>query len=338
LSFEDYWYIIAESHELSSDRVLPRTVLGEWLAVFRDADGHARAIRDRCMHRAGRLSRGTACKGHLQCPYHGWTYDGAGEVVAVPAEGDQFVRSASRKAQTYATFEDNGYIWVCLSERPVGAPYQVPAWSDPAYRRVRLQNRFQNTVTNCVENFIDVPHTVSVHPGIFRTARRQTVDASVSRRNGVVHVDYRGETDNLGWFSWFLNPDGNPIEHTDTFICPNVTTVSYRFGPRRHFVITSQSVPVGEAETLVYTDLTFDYGPWNLFAGPIVAWQGQKVIDQDLVALAHQREVIARYGERFANTPCDIIHVWVESIRDAIARGEDPTALAEKSQEIRFYV
>lgn len=337
MSFADFWYIAAESHELAAGAVLGRQILDEWVVLFRDPTGTPRALRDRCMHRAGRLSKGSCAGGHLTCPYHGWTYDGDGEVTAVPAEGERFARTAARRTQVWPCIETDGYIYVSLGT-PTAAPFAMPHYDDPRYRRVRVQNRFRNNVTNCVENFIDIPHTVSVHPGIFRTARRQEITATVTRQAGVVHAVYQGETDNLGWFSWFLNPTSAPIEHTDTFVCPNVTTVSYRFGPRRHFVITSQSVPVSEWETLVYTDLTFDYGPWNLFAGPIVRWQGQKVIDQDIVALADQQAVLARYGDRFANTPCDVIHVWVESIRDAVARGEDPRTLADKSTEIRFYV
>ena len=99
-------------------------------------------------------------------------------------------------------------------------------------------------MTSCVENFIDVPHTVFVHPGIFR----------VARDGGRVEVTFLGETENLGWFRRFLNPRGGVIEHVDRFFAPNLTSVEYRFGPRRHLFITSQSVPVTPDRTRVATD------------------------------------------------------------------------------------
>jgi hypothetical protein len=95
---------------------------------------------------------------------------------------------------------------------------------------------------------------------------------------------------------------------------------------------------VHDEETLVYTDLTFNYGPWNPIAKHIAAWQGQKVIDQDLEALASQMEVIRKYGTDFNNTSADIVHVFVESIRNAIAAGRDPRTLPERSREIEFWV
>ena len=336
----DFWYVVARSEDLGAERPLARTLLDEWLVIFRGADGKPAALRDQCRHRNARLSGGRVCAGRLQCPYHGWIYDGAGHVVGVPAEGADFVSPSQRHARRYPCQERDGYVYVRLAEEVAEdlAPFPMPHWGEAGWRHIRLVNRFQNNVTNCVENFIDVPHTVFVHPGIFRTARAQGLDVTVVREGGAVVVDYRNETDNLGWFRWFLNPKGEEIRHQDRFYMPNVTNVEYTFGAHRVFIITSQSVPVSAEETIVYTDLTYDYGVWNLFAGPIVRWQSQAVINQDIVALATQMEVVRKYGAEFANSPCDSIHVLVESIRDALARGEDPRQLPRKELRLRFYV
>ncbi len=336
----DFWYVVAESRELTRTAPLARSVLDEWLVVFRDENGHAVVMQDRCAHRHGRLSRGTVNAGCVQCPYHGWTYEKGGMVVAVPAEGPAYQKVESRRVKSYAAVEQDGYIYVRLAEKPglEVTPFSMPHHQDKGYRTVRLQNRFNNTVTNCVENFIDIPHTVFVHPGIFRSSRQQRFEATVERKGGSVRVSYRKETNNLGWFSWFLNPGGREIQHIDSFHMPNVTSVEYVFGPRRHFFITSQSVPVNDRQTLVYTDLTYNYGIWNSVAAPLVRWQGQAIIDQDLEALASQTEVVEKYGEKFANTQADSIHLFVESIRNAIARGRDPRTLPDRSLEIVFYV
>ena len=119
---------------------------------------------------------------------------------------------------------------------------------------------------------------------------------------------------------------------------PNVTSVVYTFGPRRRFLITSQSIPVSPQRTLVYTDLTFDYGFWNVFAGPLVRYMGQKVIDQDLEILKLQGASVEKYGEQFAHTAADTIHLFVESIRDALHKGEDPRRLEKKERKITFWV
>ena len=338
MTFEDFWYVVALSEQLSAHTVLARTVLGEWLAIFRDDQGQPVALRDCCLHRHSRLSAGSVQGGQLQCPYHGWRYDGSGAVVAVPAEGK--CPKVSRKAQGYATREQDGYVYVRLAADPSieSAPFPMPHYQAPGWSTVRVINRFQNTVTNCAENFIDIPHTASVHPGIFRRSQQQQLEMTVTRRDGMVTAIYRNETTNLGWYRWFLNPQGHEIYHVDRFFMPNVTSVEYDMGPSRRCFITSQAIPETADTTLVYTDVTFNYGLWNRLARPFVHWTAQRIINQDIEALALQQQTIAKYGERFTHTPADTIHVFVESIRGAIAAGKDPRQLPDQSVDVTFWV
>lgn len=340
MKFEDFWYVVSLSDRLQPNKVLARTVLGEWLAVFRGENGQPVALRDRCMHRNSRLSRGKVCQGKIQCPYHGWTYDRTGRVVAVPAEGENFKNLESRRTKHYDTREQDGYVYVRLAQEPAEEfePFAMPYYGKLGWETVRVINRFRNNVTNCAENFIDIPHTASVHPGVFRNPCQQKLEMTVSRSNGSVFVEYRKETNNLGWYSKFLNPSGGEIRHTDSFHFPNITSVEYDLGAKRHFFITSQSIPEAEDSTLVYTDVTFNYGIWNKLARPFVHWTAQHIIGQDVEILAIQQDVIEKYGTKFANTPADTIHVFVESIRNAIAEGKDPRTLPDMSREITFWV
>ncbi len=338
LQFEDFWYVVAHSEALRAQTVLQRTVLDEWLVIFRGAEGQPVALRDRCLHRNTRLSGGAMEQGRLVCPYHGWQYDHTGQVVHVPAEGDSFKPTSSRCAKAYDTCEQDGYVYVRLRGAVDTRPFAMPHHQAPGWETVRVINRFANSVTNCAENFIDIPHTVSVHPGIFRTQRQQKLAMVVERSQGNVTATYRHETNNLGWSRWFLNPKGDEIYHRDGFYMPNVTSVEYTMGPHRRCFITSQSVPEGENSTWVYTDVTFNYGRWNRLAKPLVRWTAQRIIDQDVAVLGVQGAAIAKYGTQFHHTPADIIHVYVESIRDAIAAGKDPRTLPHKSTDVTFWV
>ena len=185
--------------------VLGRCVLDEWLACFRGADGKPVVLRDRCLHRSGRFSAGTASAGRLICPYHGWKYDAGGTSVAVPS------------TPTPPQLCNPPYpCWsrrLCLRRLNRDAPRRHPPFSmphtgEPGWRHLRLQNRFANTVANCVENFIDIPHTAFVQPASSAAAAASRSAASVARENGAVHVRYRNERANLGSFGWFLNPGG----------------------------------------------------------------------------------------------------------------------------------
>ncbi len=340
MDFKDFWYIAAESKDVKGDRPFATQIMDEWIVLFRDADGKASALRDNCIHRCARLSKGTVKNGRLECPYHGWTYNGRGHVVSVPSEGQEKTGSSGRKTVSYPVTEIDHYIYVRLNrdvavEHP---PFRIPEYGKKGWKTIRLVNRFENNVTNCAENFVDIPHTVSVHPKIFRVAKNEKIQATVTRKEGTVFVRYLNEKTNLGFFSWFLNPDKKEIVHTDAFYMPNITSVRYQAGTHREFIITSQSVPVSEEETLVYTDLTYDYGIWNFLSGPIVRNQAQTIIDQDIEILKIQMEGIRKYGAKFQNSEADVIHVMIESIRNEIAKGGDPKLLPEKNHEIQFYV
>jgi phenylpropionate dioxygenase-like ring-hydroxylating dioxygenase large terminal subunit len=84
-----------------SDLPAPGTVVrfdcsGRSAIVLRTRDGALQAFRNACRHRGARLVEGDAhtglgfcVDGRLRCPYHGWTYDETGALVATPA-GQRF--------------------------------------------------------------------------------------------------------------------------------------------------------------------------------------------------------------------------------------------------------
>jgi phenylpropionate dioxygenase-like ring-hydroxylating dioxygenase large terminal subunit len=340
MKLKSAWYIACTSHELKAKAPKAATILGVRLALFRNAEGQAAALEDRCLHRMAQLSKGSVCKGQIVCPYHGWAYDGQGKVQDIPATCPSKKSIGERRLRNYPVIEKEGYVYVYLNadEAPEGEPFSIPKFAAKGYHHIRLINEFDNTVTNCVENFVDIPHTVFVHPGIFRVRRNQRFTARIIRDQGRVTVHYQNERENLGIFSWFLNPHKKEIVHRDHFIAPNITSVEYDMGPQRHFFITSQSIPIGERKTLVYTDLTYDYGIWNRLAAPLVRRSAQTIIDQDKVILRNQNENLLIFGEAFQNTSSDLIHVFIESIRHALEKGEDPRLLPYKEKEIEFWV
>ncbi len=335
-----FWYVVAESKELTAKKALSRTVLGETIALFRGPDQKPVALLDRCLHRGSQISGGRVVDGCLQCPYHGWTYDPTGKPVQIPSEGPGPSRTHRRPQKKFPTLELQGFIYVCLEDSgdPLVIPFKMPHYREKGWHTIRLQNHFKGSVIHCAQNFVDIPHTVFVHPRIFRTHQYQKLGATITRENGSVVVHYHRETSNFGIFSWFLNPSGDEIRHTDSFHMPNVTSVEYLFGKNRVFYITSQSVPINHTETLVYTDLTFNYGIWSRLAAPIIKRQGQMIIDQDIKILENQMRTIQKHGNSFMNSQADAIHLQIESIQNELDNGRDPRALSKRTQEIEFWI
>lgn len=338
---KNYWYIIAESKALKPNQVLARQILDEWLVVFRGSDNKPCVMRDKCLHRCARLSKGQVVKGLLTCPYHGWVYNGNGQLVSVPAHFGKPKSETMAVSHAFPCIEQEGYIYVCLNPTPAAAkPFAMPKFFDRRYKRVRLVNEFNNTLENCVENFIDIPHTAFVHKGIFRKIRNEQITANIKRKNGHLQIDYVNEKNNLGSFSFLLNPRKQPIFHQDNFHIPNITQVFYRLEGKWEYIITSQTVPVTNEKTIVYTELCYNFGLWNY--QPFMKWliqrQGQKVIDQDVDILNQQMEVIKKYGQQFSATSADLIHIYTSELINALRNNQDPLLLPNQDKEIVFWV
>lgn len=52
------WYVAGWDKEIPADGMLPRVLLGEPVLLYRDTQGRAVALEDRCCHRAAPLHLG----------------------------------------------------------------------------------------------------------------------------------------------------------------------------------------------------------------------------------------------------------------------------------------
>ena len=57
------WYAAAWSEEIGQRQPLSRTVIGERLVLYREPDGTAAVLEDRCAHRSMPLSLGRIADG-----------------------------------------------------------------------------------------------------------------------------------------------------------------------------------------------------------------------------------------------------------------------------------
>jgi nitrite reductase/ring-hydroxylating ferredoxin subunit len=84
------------------------------LALFRDDQGCVRALLDQCAHRRAPLSLGTVTvAGHVQCPYHGWRYEGAeGRCTAIPNLSSEEKVPRTYRVPAFAIAEQDGFIHI----------------------------------------------------------------------------------------------------------------------------------------------------------------------------------------------------------------------------------
>ena len=111
----NHWYAVEHSKTLKPGDVIEVTFWKKSVAVYRGHDGRVRAIEDRCAHRQLPMSKGQVVGNHLVCTYHGWKYNGIGELVDVAHE--TFGRGLPKcKLQHYAVRERYGLVWVFFGD------------------------------------------------------------------------------------------------------------------------------------------------------------------------------------------------------------------------------
>src|ERR1700757_436903 len=83
-------------------------LLGEKLVAFRDTQGRAGLIDERCPHRTASLFFGRNEECGLRCVYHGWKFDVEGNCVDLPSEPDGSPMQKTIKLLAYPTVEKAG--------------------------------------------------------------------------------------------------------------------------------------------------------------------------------------------------------------------------------------
>jgi vanillate O-demethylase monooxygenase subunit len=80
---KNVWYQAGWSRELDDAGQIARTIIGQPVLVFRNADGTPAAVVDRCPHRLAPLSAGRIADGVVTCGYHGLGFPAAAPAFAI---------------------------------------------------------------------------------------------------------------------------------------------------------------------------------------------------------------------------------------------------------------
>jgi phenylpropionate dioxygenase-like ring-hydroxylating dioxygenase large terminal subunit len=341
-NLKNAWYVVATGKELKKGGVLSKTIMDYPLVVWRDKQGEVQVLSDKCLHRNAPLSKGKVIENCVVCPYHGWVFNGEGQCTEIPSEGPNADRIPKHRVESFPCVEKAGLIWVWMGrENPVNKePFPMPLYEGNGWNHYYMVTDFEQGITDLVENFMDVPHTVFVHKGWFRDRKQICIKANVERTPDSVLVSYEQGNDAISFSSKLLNPKNLPMKHTDNFYMPNTTRVDYIFGEmERAFIITSTCTPITHDLSRVYTLITYRFGILNPLAKMFLPWYTKKVIIQDVDIMKMQADNIRKFGSKdYRSTKVDAMHLYIESLREHAESGSEEAAPAPISKEIEFWV
>ena len=310
------WVAVAKASSLRR-RPIAVTVGGVPLVLFR-AGGELHCLTDRCPHRSAPLSGGTVVGSAIECPYHGWRFEGSGQCVAVPGLIGEVPRSYVPR---HPIVEKDGLILVSLDRAP-GEPY-TGALAGTGAISMTLENRVQSTLAEVAENILDTTHTHFTHKGILRglSNRRYRVTVTITGGDGWVEARYEGEARQEGIVSRLL--EGERSISIGRFIAPGIAELEFwgRKGPN---LVTTFHLRQDSPDEVRGVGVLS--GPRQGGLGWLKAWLllplfrvsvGQ---DQRILSAAHIRR--RQFPDiKQMSTPIDVLRPHI----DAILAGRRPT-------------
>ena len=157
------WYFVARSADLSVGKLISRQWLGREIIAWRNQQ-HEVCIADAfCPHMGGRLAPEAGGKlrdGLLVCPFHGLSYDVAGECVASPSG---MIPPDCRLA-SLPVCEVNGFVLAYWHHAGLEPDFQPPEADEQGWSGIRSRPYALNCHPQDVaENSVDLSHLPILH-------------------------------------------------------------------------------------------------------------------------------------------------------------------------------
>ena len=162
------WYPVAFLKDLDPKRPTPFTLMGHDLVLWFDqASRQWCAFADVCPHRLVPLSDGRLnAAGELECPYHGWSFNGEGRCTAIPQAREGSTIGQRSHCRSYATATGQGLLFVFSGDAAEAADQPLPLVPNIDEPGWLLQDTFRDLPMDAVtllENVLDVSHVPFTH-------------------------------------------------------------------------------------------------------------------------------------------------------------------------------
>jgi phenylpropionate dioxygenase-like ring-hydroxylating dioxygenase large terminal subunit len=184
----NFWYVAAWDWEVRRQELMSRTICNEPIVLWRQEDGTPAALEDRCCHRHMPLSHGKLRGSHVECLYHGLTYDAQGACIRVPSQRAIPPNAAVR---AYPVVERYHWIWIWMGDPALANPDLIEDFhwmDDPLWRAKGERLDLKGNYLLIVENLLDLTHLQFVHPTTLGTQAIAGAPIKTEREQNRVRV------------------------------------------------------------------------------------------------------------------------------------------------------
>ncbi len=301
----DKWYLIGPTEEIRANKIKKIRILGEDIVIFRDAAGVPSAIEDRCCHRNVPLSMGEIKRGCVVCPYHGWTFNGAGECVHIPslAAEDPIPRTA--KVRGYPVREQHKLLWVFVGDESRAektAPPPIPEMDQWPF--VAREHLFEADLESAAESLLDPYHIAFTHRDSIGTllgsieGLPQNPEFHIEVvEDGLVGRYQRENTSSFFEKQYF--GDTPQVQVHYRFFYPNLSRLEIVF--RDRVLLILEHIMQVDDQHVSMTQITLwknIFRPFPWFARYFMRRKSDKIVGEDIALLRAQRAIMDKMKEQ----------------------------------------
>ncbi|GFP93526.1 pheophorbide a oxygenase chloroplastic [Phtheirospermum japonicum] len=316
-SWRDHWYPVSLVEDLDPRYPTPFQLLNRDLVLWFDNSASKWvAFDDKCPHRLAPLSEGRIDEnGHLQCSYHGWSFDGCGSCTRIPqaaSEGPEAraVKSPRACVTRFPTMVSQGLLFVWPDEngweiaQATKPPMLPDDFNKPEFSSVTIQRDLYYGYDTLMENVSDPSHIDFAHHKIVGALKLENSVKVTGRRDRAKPLPFKMEA-NGPWGFAGAN-DGNP-KISAKFVAPcyyinkiEIDTKLPIVGDQKWVIwICSFNVPMapGKTRSIVCSARNFfqfsmpGSAWWQVVPRWHEHWTSNKVYDGDMIVLQGQEKI-----------------------------------------------
>jgi phenylpropionate dioxygenase-like ring-hydroxylating dioxygenase large terminal subunit len=323
---KNQWYVAEDSVAIAPNGRKRIKLCGLDYVLFRDGAGKAHCLSDVCIHRGASLGGGQVVEGAIECPYHGWRFNGAGKCVRIPSLGKEAAISPRAKVDSYPTLERYGWIWVFLGDAPEAERPPLPdfaEWEAPGWRSIRGDHRWNANYARIVENGIDPSHAAFVHPSFGDREKPEIHDFDVVQDEHSAFAtvtflppDYKG-------FWKAIRPKRSPVVVRNGFHVSGAhVRIEVNITPTWKMVIFDVNTPIDETTTLTRWIMARNFMTAGIFDADSRK-RTIKIFEQDRAIMEYVTpELLPIYLHEEVSVKSDAIMVaWRNKRRELIEKG-----------------
>ncbi len=301
-NWQEVWYPVHYVEDLDKNKPTPFTLLDRSIVIWWDRDQETwRVFEDTCPHRLALLSEGRINKqGQLECPYHGWSFNGLGECVDIPQQPLEGKAQISKRAcATYLpTAVRQGLLFVYAGDVENAAKTKIPI-VDPLEEEPEkwtVLNTFRDIpydALTLLENVLDSSHVPYTHHG------------TIGKRENVSPVELQVTESNREGFKgiWLEGPRRGTLgtQYT-TFVAPLLMwheLTAKQFG-RTLTVVYATPISKGKSRLFARFPFQFNSKIPEFFIKLTPRWYSHinqnRILEDDQIFLHYQERFFEKLG------------------------------------------